>query len=1117
MVDGSDPSPTGDGTTKLTCVGQYLIYQDENGDVNTIDIASKMPSDVVTTLSFNYATKTLSFVNEEGNSDNIDLTPCFPESSYDGVLHEVVLDGVSYPLSVGELTIDYNTKLLTYVNAAGDPDVIDLSPCIPELPDFPQLIYQNATHTVSLGNESWQLNCGALSFDATSCSLRYVNEKNATTVIPLPQDSHVYDAAACTLSIAQAKGGSITIPLGSPSDQVGLRAVDPCTLEFTYKNQSSQVALANSLVGCEYDPGTNELKFVWCDGTEKTAAFTRASLLCSTMADGTQVITFDDGGGSTKMFNIPAVNIGIDRDSFTLVGSTLTFTSDNDTPFSFDVCDVVANNCNATFTGINADGSWSFTDNAGNTFNNPAFPDVPIRSVCCIGPEGVEIDLPADAAGKITIPFHRTGVISPDDSVGVFWNVDLGQYELTVPAGSNTWGEPELALAGGFDFYGTPYSPGDHLFVTPSGSVICVPDKVEDTNSDTWGEPQVATGSGFDFFGVGYSPGDHLFVTPTGNVVCVPDKVVNTDTNTHTTVTSADGSVSVVTGTNAAGAPEFDLSVDHPGFLDKDGDPIPDGATLLQPDSFTPSATAPPSNARLLAFDASGNCFAYLPPEGVAFNDKDGAPLPTGASLLQITDFAASGITVPPTAQLLGLDANGNCVTYAPPTEGDPLPTFLNKQGDALVGGESLLQLSDFADAAVTLPPTSKILAVAADGSCALYSPPAGVSVPGYVGKDGMAIADGAVLMQLTDFPDAAVAMPATAKVLAVDANGDCMRYELPTGNSVDTNDWGVPSSASSPGTDFYGNIYNANDNLFTTPDGDVICIPDKITIPEIPVVPDYLDKNGDVIVTGTTLMQLADFPDADVPLPVDAKILALDANNDCMLFNTPNGVASGFSSTLTFADAAETGAGALITYMDSDGNTLEFCNGGKSYEQQLEVYLLHPDVDGCVPVAHGEVVPYGALSILPGGNCYGPCGPPPNGDIFNFDPADGGRIRVLRPGIYNVEHYMQTHSNTVIEELKPKLRINGVGPSTGKFGLAYPSPTADTFCIQASSCVCVTAEDILAGPDGTYATLEVVVFFTPNDVDAFIGLVGQPEAQSSVVGTSFAICGKVFECDEEQ
>lgn len=305
--------PFQETVTSLTCIGTHIVYMNELGAIVDIDIRDKIPESVqnLTSLSFNPTTKVLQYLDE----------------------NDVVQD-----VDISSVCSDFN--------------------------------YLPGTHTVVHNGVPHQLNCGQLGFNAQTCQLSYTNEKGHVTSYFLPQDQFVYDPSGCTVTILPAKGGDpVTFPVGATTDEVGLQMLEGKILEFTYKSKKCQVVMPNSVVGCQYNRNTNTLSLIYCDGTVDAKQFAKASLECTQLDDGTQIMVFNDGCGGTKMFNIPGVTV--DLDGATLVADVLTLTyggDGNNQVLTVPLCQIIATHCNATITAQYPGGGFDFVDNAGNTF-----------------------------------------------------------------------------------------------------------------------------------------------------------------------------------------------------------------------------------------------------------------------------------------------------------------------------------------------------------------------------------------------------------------------------------------------------------------------------------------------------------------------------------------------------------------------------------------------------------------------------------------------------------------------------------------------------------------------------------------------------------------------------
>ena len=84
---------------------------------------------------------------------------------------------------------------------------------------------------------------------------------------------------------------------------------------------------------------------------------------------GANQYTFNNGYGVTSIIDVNEIDMDIN--SMTVAGSVVNFSAEDGKAGSFDICAIVAANCNSPMT-LNADGSVSYTDNAGVTTVIPA-------------------------------------------------------------------------------------------------------------------------------------------------------------------------------------------------------------------------------------------------------------------------------------------------------------------------------------------------------------------------------------------------------------------------------------------------------------------------------------------------------------------------------------------------------------------------------------------------------------------------------------------------------------------------------------------------------------------------------------------------------------------------
>lgn len=312
-------------------------------------------------------------------------------------------------------------ECVTY-DAATNTYTVNVEPCLPVLEYCPD------THTLKHRGDVLQLNCSRLDFDPATCTISHTDEKGGVQAYILPQDQFFYDTSGCSLTILPAKGGTpVTIPVGVPSSDVNLEMTASKELRLTYKDKVIGVQMPDSYVGCAYDRATNTLRMITCTGAENSHSLATARLDCQTLPDGTQVLTFTNEIDQPKVFNIPAVVL--DTDDLTVAGSVLTFNyggDGNQNTVIVDICQIVADNCNATITQQYDDGGFDFIDNKGQTFQ--------VRPVnCCTffrEDSNPVVDGTAPNAPTVTISTKadRDTLILCHPNGLSFWHCDNGSW-----------------------------------------------------------------------------------------------------------------------------------------------------------------------------------------------------------------------------------------------------------------------------------------------------------------------------------------------------------------------------------------------------------------------------------------------------------------------------------------------------------------------------------------------------------------------------------------------------------------------------------------------------------------------------------------------------------------
>ena len=300
---------------------------------------------------------------------------------------------------------------------------------------------------------------------------------------------------------------------------------------------------------------------------------------------GNLIGTHTNGAGDTVQINETITEL-------TLVGNVLTFTDEagNDSVLTIpqtpqltaaDVCNMVATTCNATYV-FNPDGTATFTDNAGNTVNIPApvpsvlTPVVTSGNIIATHDDGsgtpvnlyeTATTMTVNADGSVTYTNEAGNAVTiPAPNYSQFTNTILGNQIGTHTSGNgnavdifetvtefeditNGWRyTDEAGNTHAFNFVfdnSTPSTP--QLLIQLDGSTVsAIPLNSYDVNINTAG-------------GLVFDPTtDEIRITETDGEVHVIDI-----TPMRTTVSSNDGSATIVQSTNLDGSTNYDISVNE--------------------------------------------------------------------------------------------------------------------------------------------------------------------------------------------------------------------------------------------------------------------------------------------------------------------------------------------------------------------------------------------------------------------------------------------------------------------------------------------------------------------------------------------------------------------------
>ena len=526
--------------------------------------------------------------------------------------------------------VTQNGCLVTFVNSAGVVTQIDLSLCQMPLPDICKWIDENCPKVESVSgdcvdnsdplnpvinlpkifgknvnydsaNKCYEITETAtqFSFDPLTCVLTFTNECGITQTFTLPQPSFTWDGV--NLVINQVKGQPPLI-----------------------------IPIRNSQLVPDYTSGI--ITHISGDGTvtnvdicQMVCMNCKPSLAFTLDPNGDQVGTFQDGCGGLTTFDIPAANIHVG--DFNVNGSVVMLTGENNNTVTFDICQIVNQNCP---TSLNIDSNNCFTFIGTNGVPVTWCPDPHVDSnvvvqgdhylfsqsdgtqaLVCINPvKEIEVNGQSffpDPSGKVTLPDYVTGVRCQLAN-GQFVDVPLNQGVAEIPY------KPECIKC--------LLPDGTFLDVDFNAATGCyeIPSKFNYPTIIGQGDITV-TQNGDNEFIISYTDEDTTLccIEPDGSVTDLFPNAqgkIQIQFKDIPVVGSGDISVTLVNGQYVVDyeTPAFPAFPAFPEYLDKNGNPISDGSTLLQPSSFPTSGAAAPEGVEILAFGPDGDCLTYTFP-----------------------------------------------------------------------------------------------------------------------------------------------------------------------------------------------------------------------------------------------------------------------------------------------------------------------------------------------------------------------------------------------------------------------------------------------------------------------------------------------------------------------
>lgn len=345
-ADGSAVHTALDGTvTNIPAPNNSSLVINADGSATHTSgdgIITVLPAPTYSSLTDN-GNGVITHVSGDGTSTTIDLWLNNPNSlvvNPDGSVTHTAVDGTitTIPAPAVDSLVANIDGSITHTATDGTVTVIPA----PTYSGFVDNGDGTITHTSGDGTTTDVDICAIV---AANCSdSNVVNADGSVTltavdgsviVIPAPTPSVLTDNGDGSFTHDDGNGNTTTIPAPTPS-----------------------VLTDNGDGSFTHDDGNGNTTTIPAPGG--TASLTQTS---------PTTYTFDDGLGNTTIIDINEIDM--DVNSVSQSGSVVSFTAEDGSSVDIDICQIVADNCNSTLV-VNADGSLTYTDNAGATVTVPA-------------------------------------------------------------------------------------------------------------------------------------------------------------------------------------------------------------------------------------------------------------------------------------------------------------------------------------------------------------------------------------------------------------------------------------------------------------------------------------------------------------------------------------------------------------------------------------------------------------------------------------------------------------------------------------------------------------------------------------------------------------------------
>ena len=413
-----------------------VTYTDNAGTVTTI------PAPIVTTFTLN-ADGSATYISEDGTVTTLPAPTVSALAVNGSVVTHTNGNGVAVPFDIcaivaancnSPMTINADGSV-TYVDNAGAVTVIP-APVASTMTDNGAGVF---THNNGAGDVVVIDVCAAV---AANCSdSLVVNADGSVThaavdgtvqIIPAP----VVSALAVAGSAVTHTAGDGTVVTFDICAIVAANCNSPMTLNpdgsVDYVDNAGVAttipAPVNSSLVADVAAGT--FTHTSGDGVDTVVDVCALAQICAPSlvpGPGINQYTFDNGYGVTQIIDVNEIDMDIN--SLTVAGSVVNFTAEDGTTGSFDICAIVAANCNSPMV-LNADGSVSYTDNAGVVTVIPA----PVSDSLVANADGSFTHTAVDGTVE-TIPAPATSTIT-DNPDNTFTHDDGAGNVATIGTGS---------------------------------------------------------------------------------------------------------------------------------------------------------------------------------------------------------------------------------------------------------------------------------------------------------------------------------------------------------------------------------------------------------------------------------------------------------------------------------------------------------------------------------------------------------------------------------------------------------------------------------------------------------------------------------------------------------